>query len=195
MACSGQNKSTLFHSPVIKWDSERSSVIFRIQRASFLGSRSALIIFNELVINLGKKLLELCCTARDLSMEDKTWTCMRGATVLPVGPRARCQHRTDHTAIPHHHTNTGDCRELKGKHHGHTCLPRFPGLPIGPLCPGAPDCPFGPISPLVGEEGKKKNISRAYLPYMTQLVADVFVHATLADYVDTVFFSAIHSIF
>lgn len=98
---------------------------------------------------------------------------------------------------PHSHTPPSykHCRELKGKHHGHTCLPRFPGLPIGPLCPGAPDCPFGPISPLVGEEGKKKNISRAYLPYMTQLVADVFVHAILADYVDTVFFSEIHGIF
>lgn len=59
-------------------------------------------------------------------------------------------------------------------------MPRFPGLPIGPLCPGAPDCPFGPISPLVGEEGKKKNISRAYLPSVAQQMADVFVHAILA---------------
>lgn len=98
MGCSGQNKSSLSHSPVIRWDSECSSVIFRIQRIYSLGSRYALIIFNELVIKLGKKLLELCCTARDLSMEDKTWTCMRGATVLPVGPRARRPHK------PHSHT-------------------------------------------------------------------------------------------
>lgn len=101
---SGQNKSSLSHSPVIRWDSECSSVIFRIQRIYSLGSRYALIIFNELVIKLGKKLLELCCTARDLSMEDKTWACMRGATVLPVGPRARRPHKS-HSHTPPSYTH------------------------------------------------------------------------------------------
>lgn len=28
-----------------------------------------------------------------------------------------------------------------------TCLPLFPGCPVGPLLPGMPDSPFGPISP------------------------------------------------
>lgn len=28
-----------------------------------------------------------------------------------------------------------------------TCLPRFPGLPLGPRCPAIPGSPFGPISP------------------------------------------------
>lgn len=28
-----------------------------------------------------------------------------------------------------------------------TCLPRFPGLPVGPRCPASPGSPFGPISP------------------------------------------------
>lgn len=55
------------------------------------------------------------------------------------------------------HTDTSNHR--KGKHRDPTCLPRFPGLPIGPLCPGTPDCPFGPISPLVGVEGRKQDVS------------------------------------
>lgn len=29
----------------------------------------------------------------------------------------------------------------------HTCLPRFPGLPVGPRWPAIPGSPFGPISP------------------------------------------------
>lgn len=60
---------------------------------------------------------------------------------------------TDRTVVHHDHTDA--MSHAKRKHHGPTCLPRFPGLPIGPLCPGTPDCPFGPISPLVGA-GRKE---------------------------------------
>lgn len=63
---------------------------------------------------------------------------------------------TDHMVPHHNHTDAKS--HGKGKHHGPTCLPRFPGLPIGPLCPGTPDCPFGPISPLVGAERRKQEI-------------------------------------
>lgn len=32
----------------------------------------------------------------------------------------------------------------------HTCLPLFPGRPVGPLFPDIPGSPFGPISPYRG---------------------------------------------
>lgn len=39
-----------------------------------------------------------------------------------------------------------------------TCLPRFPGLPVGPRCPAIPGSPFGPISPWKEKKRSKRGI-------------------------------------
>ena len=39
-----------------------------------------------------------------------------------------------------------------------TGLPRFPGLPLGPLCPVIPGSPFGPISPWKEERKAREEL-------------------------------------
>lgn len=93
---------------------------------------------------------------------------------------------------PHNHTDAMSHR--KRKHRGPTCLPRFPGLPIGPLCPGTPDCPFGPISPLVVAEGRKQEVSIwLCLPHPRQQMHIAFIHTIPLDNAGTVSFLEIQN--
>lgn len=82
----------------------------------------------------------------------------------------------------------------KRKHCGPTCLPRFPGLPIGPLYPGTPDCPFGPISPLVVAEGRKQEVNTwLCLPHPRQQMHIAFIHMIPLDNAGTVSFLEIQN--
>lgn len=48
-----------------------------------------------------------------------------------------------------------DCRGVVISPGVLTCLPLFPGLPVGPRCPAIPGSPFGPISPWKEEREAK----------------------------------------
>lgn len=64
------------------------------------------------------------------------------------------------TYLSLHHPPTSGGSDLRGVLSTEilTGLPRFPGLPLGPLCPVIPGSPFGPISPfcpsIPGNPGK-----------------------------------------
>lgn len=93
---------------------------------------------------------------------------------------------------PHNHTDAMSHR--KRKHRGPTCLPRFPGLPMGPLCPGTPDCPLGPISPLAVAEGRKQEVSTwLYLPCTRQQMHIAFIHMIPLDNAGTISFVEIQN--
>lgn len=61
------------------------------------------------------------------------------------------------STLPPPQVRRSDCRDMVNPGIL-TCLPRFPGLPVGPRCPAIPGSPFGPISPWKDKKRSKRGI-------------------------------------
>lgn len=58
-----------------------------------------------------------------------------------------------------------------------TCLPLFPGLPVGPRCPAIPGSPFGPISPWKEEREVREELGHVEQAHVYRSIQSLAVRA------------------
>lgn len=58
-----------------------------------------------------------------------------------------------------------------------TCLPLFPGLPVGPRCPAIPGSPFGPISPWKEEREVREELGHVEQAHVYRSIQSLAIRA------------------